>query len=237
MKKLDFNEEIQYNALKECTNTMKRAGEQLNKSNDLWDKRKLSDQYNVLKEFFSKHEQTTNRLKKDSKDCSSHFSGITAESELPFEYLGSFGPKQSSQIHLVTEGSENINEDTDVCLKANMSKSKHKKSVSFKEDKQMPRPSSIYGSEIDMRPQSTTSNFSIADEHFVYEENNNQNPSNANDSIDVNKWAGDQKLDSSMIVTEKFNIKDWVDFFSQATLGSCVDENNENSEYVLSSSK
>jgi hypothetical protein len=42
----------------------------------------------------------------------------------------------------------------------------------------------------------------------VYEENNNQNPSNANDSIDVNKWAGDQKLDSSMIVTEKFNIKD-----------------------------
>ena len=35
MKKLDFNEEIQYNALKECTNTMKRAGEQLNKSNDL----------------------------------------------------------------------------------------------------------------------------------------------------------------------------------------------------------
>jgi hypothetical protein len=110
-KLLDFSEITHFNVLKDCTNTLKNASDYLEKSiSDREAQRESMNKYKTLKEYFCKNGSD----KVEDKPSNSHFSGKTAESDLQFEYMGSFGVKNESRINLVTDGSENIQDDTDV---------------------------------------------------------------------------------------------------------------------------
>jgi hypothetical protein len=53
-----------------------------------------------------------------------------------------------------------------------------------------------------LRPQSTASHFSIADEHYIYEFER-KDVSNISEALTANRWAANQKLDKSMNSVDK----------------------------------
>jgi hypothetical protein len=69
------------------------------------------------------------KLEKQPVHQFSNFSDLNLESDFAFEYKGSFSQKQSSQLNLMTDNSENINDETDVCL--NLSNIAEGRKVSF----------------------------------------------------------------------------------------------------------
>lgn len=94
-----------------------------------------ASRYNNLKEYFTKPSTCTiknlvhEKVEKQPVHQFSNFSDLNLESDFAFEYKGSFSHKQSSQLNLMTDNSENINDETDVCL--NLSNIAEGRKVSF----------------------------------------------------------------------------------------------------------
>ena len=80
--------------------------------------------------------------------------------------------KHSSHVNLVTDGSENIEDDTDECLNVSQPETKHKKKVSFvTEEVEEGKEEGIEKTEFEptLRPQSTISHLSVAEEYVIRE--------------------------------------------------------------------
>lgn len=148
--------------------------------------------------------------------------------------------KHSSQINLVTDGSENIEDDTDYCLSVSQAQLKQKKKVWFVED--FDRSNWDSRAEIDpmLRPMSTVSHLSVADEHRVYQKSDSRGPSLINSKLVQefisNKWAAEQEFEKSSTPLET-SLKDWVEYINMVSNRCQTSDKHSYSEIGISSSK
>lgn len=98
-----------------------------------------------------------------------HMSAANTDAEIgPFDYSReNWSFKHSSNLNLVTDGSENINDETDIWLNIKKAQVKHSKKVSFVTATILEDIDARDEFEPSLRPQSTISHLSIAEEYII----------------------------------------------------------------------
>lgn len=98
-----------------------------------------------------------------------HMSAANTDAEIgPFDYSReNWSFKHSSNLNLVTDGSENIDDETDIWLNVNKAQVRHKKKVSFVTATIQLDNSEREEIDPNLRPQSTISHLSIAEEYVI----------------------------------------------------------------------
>ncbi|CAI2370621.1 unnamed protein product [Moneuplotes crassus] len=224
-------------------------------------KNEIEDEHNNCKDSIlsTENEKSLRRIKllhsilNDEQTNDGSLCHITnlSEKEEPIHDTDIF--KGSRPVNLVTDGSENINEESDVCLGGTNAEVKYKKKVSFVTDLiQQTKEGDPEMESFSLRPQSTLSHMSIAEEYVVESrctalisrESNNKgfNIHDVSDKenqghFNANNWAGSKDLNQTLTPGENCTLKDCIDYISFATNASRLENTNNYSEINMSTIK